>query len=133
MSQTLIQEKLTPVVCQRILDKGLNKTEYVSVFGSIPDISVKDFTRVSGMSQRTLSRMKPEQKVPEQIAEATISLLRVYQKACEVFDSSEKAQEWIKRPNSSLDGKTPYEAVGNRFGAEEALSVLIRLEYGVYS
>ena len=39
----------------------------------------------------------------------------------------------MKAPNGALQSKTPVESAQNRFGAEEVLDILTRLEYGVYS
>lgn len=133
MELTLVKESLTPAVCQRILSDGLNKKEYIAVAHNVADISEKDFSNLSGISQRTLSRLKPEQKIPEQAVEVAISVMRIFQKACDLFDTAEDAQKWMKRANTALNGKTPLEAAKNRFGAEEAMNVLLRLEYGVYS
>jgi putative toxin-antitoxin system antitoxin component (TIGR02293 family) len=78
-------------------------------------------------------RLKPEQNIPPRTAEVTLSVLRTYQKASEIFGTDELAQKWMKRPNTALNGRTPIESVKNRFGAEEVLDVLTRIEYGVYS
>lgn len=133
MSDICITEKLTPAVCRKKLENGINKQEYVTVVKTVAGMPEKDFAVIAGVSQRTLSRLKPTQNVPPQTAEVTLSVLRIYQKACEIFGNEELAQKWIRRPNSALAGKTPVEAVKTRFGAEEVLDVLTRIEYGIYA
>ena len=60
-------------------------------------------------------------------------LVRAFKKACDVFGSEEKAILWLKRENSVMDGKTPLDMLSTRFGAEEVMDALVRVEYGVYS
>ena len=88
---------------------------------------------MSGTSARTISRLKGDQLIPEQTAEVTLSVMRVVSKAQEIFGSQEKAVIWLKRPNTVLEGQTPLSLLSSRFGAEEVMDLLARLEYGVYS
>lgn len=92
-----------------------------------------DFTVISGTSEHSLSHLKPNQNIPQQTAEVTISLMRAYSKATEIFGSEENAVKWLKTPNKVLDGITPVQAMSSRFGAEEVMDILGRIEYGVYS
>nr|MCR5764992.1 MbcA/ParS/Xre antitoxin family protein [Treponema sp.] len=62
-----------------------------------------------------------------------ISLMRAYSKASEIFGSQENAVKWLKTPNSVLGNITPVQALSSRFGAEEVMDMLGRIEYGVYS
>jgi putative toxin-antitoxin system antitoxin component (TIGR02293 family) len=59
--------------------------------------------------------------------------MRAYEKAKEIFGSQENAVKWLKSPNSVLGGITPVEAMSSRFGAEEVMDILGRIEYGVFS
>ena len=92
-----------------------------------------DFAVFSETSAHSLSGLKPNQNIPQQTAEVTISLMRAYSKATEIFGSEKNAVKWLKTPNKVLDGITPVQAMSSRFGAEEVMDILGRLEYGVYS
>ena len=133
MADMFMHEALTPYACRKILEDGIKKTDYLKVIKSVVDMSEKDFAGISGISQRTLSRLRPEQDVPAHTAEVALSVLRIHQRASEVFGSGERAVQWMKAPNGALQGKTPVESAQNRFGAEGVLDILTRLEYGVYS
>ncbi|MCI1210208.1 MAG: MbcA/ParS/Xre antitoxin family protein [Treponema sp.] len=133
MEQILVRECLSPAACRKLLEKGIRKSDFIAVVKNIADMTEKDFAVIAGVSQRTLSRLKPDQTIPPQATEVTLSVLRIYQKAQEVFGSETRAQEWMKRPNTALQGRTPVACVQNRFGAEEVTDVLNRIEYGVYS
>lgn len=57
----------------------------------------------------------------------------VIAKAVEVFGSQEKAQAWLDRPNRALAGATPRSLFGTLEGREHVLTLLGRIEHGVYS
>lgn len=133
MSDICIPETLTPAVCSRKLEDGINKQEYTSVVKTITGMAEKEFAVIAGVSRRTLSRLKPTQNVPPLTAEVMLSVLRIYQKACEIFGSEQRALTWIRRPNSEPGGKTPVQALKTRYRAKEVLDILTRIEYGIYA
>ena len=112
---------------------GVNKSEYNNIVHVIFKFTDKDFAIIAGTSARTLSRLKADQNIPQQAAEVTISLMRAYKRASEIFGSEENAVKWLKTSNSVLGGITPVQALSSRFGAEEVMDILGRIEYGVYS
>ena len=126
-------KQYTPVNCRSMAVKGLAKNEYNSFIHVIFKYSDKDFAVIAGTSARTLSRLKPDQNIPRQAAEVTISLMRAYEKAKEIFGTQENAVKWLKSPNNVLGGITPVQAMSSRFGAEEVMDILGRIEYGVFS
>ena len=126
-------KQYTPVNCRIMASKGVPKNEYNSFIHVILKYTDKDFAGIAGTSARTLSRLKSDQNIPQQAAEVTISLMRAYEKAKEIFGSQENAVKWLKSPNSVLGGITPVQAMSSRFGAEEVMDILGRIEYGVFS
>lgn len=128
-----IAKTYTPIICRNLALKGLSKNEYNSFVHVIFNFTDKEFAVIAGTSARTLSRLKSNQNIPPQAAEVTISLMRAYSKASEIFGSQENAVKWLKTPNSVLGNITPVQALSSRFGAEEVMDMLGRIEYGVYS
>ncbi len=128
-----IEKTYTPIICRSLALKGLSKNEYNSFVHVIFNYTDKEFAVIAGTSARTLSRLKANQNIPPQAAEVTISLMRAYSKASEIFGSQENAVKWLKTPNSVLGNITPVQALSSRFGAEEVMDMLGRIEYGVYS
>ena len=126
-------KQYTPVNCRMMALKGVAKNEYNSFVHVIFKYSDKDFAVIAGTSARTLSRLKPDQNSPQQAAEVTISLMRAFEKAKEIFGSQDTAVKWLKSPNNVLGGITPVQAMSSRFGAEEVMDILGRIEYGVFS
>ena len=112
---------------------GIKKIAYNQIGHAVFKFSDKDFAIIAGTSARTLSRLKANQKIPQQAAEVTISLMRALDKATEIFGSEEAAISWLKSPNKVLGGITPVQALSSRFGAEEVMDMLGRVEWGIYS
>jgi len=126
-------ESFTPAVCRQILSQGIKKSDFTVVIHTIVKVPEKDFAKMAGTSARTISRLKGNQLIPEHAAEVTLSVVRVLRKAEEVFGSQDKAVLWLKRPNTVLNNNIPLNLLATRFGAEEVMDILTRLEYGVYS
>ncbi len=125
--------KYSPISCRSMALDGVPKRAYNQIVHGVFKISDKDFASIAGTSVRTLARLKPDQLLPFQTAEVIISLMRAHQKATEIFGSEEKSVEWLKSPNAVLGGISPVQALNSRFGAEEVMDILGRIEYGVYS
>ena len=119
--------------CSSLLSKGLQRRQFSEVAQNIAMVSEKELAATSGISQRTISRMKPDQILPNPVSEVLISIMRTYGRAVEVFESEEIAHRWLKTPLAALGNKTPLEATSNRFSAELALDILGRIEHGIYS
>ena len=62
-----------------------------------------------------------------------IRLARIIERADDVFDSLDKAVDWLKTRNSSLSGLTPLSLVDTDVGAESVLDTLGRIEHGVFA
>lgn len=119
--------------CTKQLMEGIQRMVFAQVAKEIAMIPEKELAQISGLSQRTISRMSDDQLLPQQSAEVIISIMRTYQRAVEVFESEDTAHKWLKTPLNVLGNQTPLQAVSNRFGAELVLDLLGRIEHGVYS
>lgn len=129
----MVQYAYTNNFCTRQLLEGIQRTMFARVAKEIAMIPEKDLAQISGLSQRTISRMSDDQLLPPQSAEVIISIMRTYQRAVEVFESEDTAHKWLKTSLPVLGNQTPLQAVSNRFGAELVLDILGRIEHGVYS
>ncbi len=129
----MIQYAYTNNSCTRQLLEGIQRIMFAKVAKEIAMIPEKDLAKISGLSQRTISRMSDDTLLPPQSAEVIISIMRTYQRAVEVFESEDTAHRWLKTSLPVLGDKTPLQAVSNRFGAELVLDLLGRIEHGVYS
>ena len=59
--------------------------------------------------------------------------LEVIVYAVEVFSNPEKALRWLSSPRYELHGKTPISVIHEDKGYEEVMSMLVRIDHGVYS
>ncbi|WHZ14983.1 MAG: hypothetical protein OJF52_001823 [Nitrospira sp.] len=57
----------------------------------------------------------------------------VIARAVEVFGEAEKARGWLDHPNRALSGATPRSLLSTPEGREQVLTLLGRIEHGVYS
>ena len=128
-----LAKKYSPAKCILLLADGVKKRQYNELVHAVFKFTDKDFASIAGTSARTLSRLKSDQNIPSQAAEVTISLMRAYSRAIEIFGSEDNAVAWLKTPNAILNNLTPVQAISSRFGAEEVMDMLGRIEYGVYS
>ena len=133
MTEFATQKTFTPALCRQILSYGIKKQDFSFVIHNIARIPEKEFAKIAGTSSRTISRLKNDQLIPEHAAEVTLSVVRAFRKAEEIFGSEEKAALWLKRSNAALEGNTPLFLLNTRFGSEEVMDVLTRIEHGVYS
>lgn len=129
----MVQYAYTNSTCTRQLLEGVQRAMFAKVAKEIAMVPEKDLAQISGLSQRTISRMSDDQFLPQQSAEVIISIMRTYQRAVEVFESEDMAHKWLKTSLPVLGNQTPLQAVSNRFGAELVLDLLGRIEHGVYS
>lgn len=129
----MVQYAYTNNSCTRQLLEGVQRVTFAKVAKEIAMVPEKELAQISGLSQRTISRMSDDQLLPQQSAEVIISIMRTYQRAIEVFESEDTAHKWLKTSLPVLGNQTPLQAVSNRFGAELVLDLLGRIEHGVYS
>ncbi|MDO4506768.1 MAG: DUF2384 domain-containing protein [Spirochaetales bacterium] len=129
----MLQSINTNNSCTKQLLEGIQRIMFAKVAREIAMVPEKELAEISGLSQRTISRMTDDQLLPKQSAEVIISIIRTYQRATEVFESEEVAHKWLKTPLKVLNDQSPLQAVSDRFGAELVLDLLGRIEHGVYS
>lgn len=67
---------------------------------------------------------------PEERAER---VARIRARAEEVFGEPNKAALWLNRPNRSLSHQTPLEGIQTDTGLQLVMTILGRIEHGVYS
>ncbi|MBC8121425.1 MAG: DUF2384 domain-containing protein [Gemmatimonadaceae bacterium] len=96
--------------------------------------SNEELSVLLGTSERTLSRRKREAKslAPTE-SNRLYQLARIAARAQEVFEDTEIARRWFRRPNRALGGAVPFNMLDTDMGAEEIDQVLTRIEYGIYS
>ncbi len=96
-------------------------------------VPVTRLAGILGLPARTLARRKKERRLSAEESDRLVRLARVGAMAEDVLETREIATEWLRRPNGALGGGAPLDRLGTDLGAEQVETVLVRIDYGVYS
>ncbi|NOS79307.1 MAG: DUF2384 domain-containing protein [Nitrospira sp.] len=72
----------------------------------------------------------PEERIVSDDQAARVA--RIQARAEDVFGEPEKAALWLNRQNRLLNDQTPLKAIQTDTGLQLALTILGRIEHGVY-
>jgi putative toxin-antitoxin system antitoxin component (TIGR02293 family) len=116
-----------------VVRQGLSIESFKRVAGYY-QLSDAQMSKVVGTSVRTIIRLQKEQKpLNATWSDRLYRLARVAAQAQDVFENSETATNWLKRPNRALAGHSPIDLLDTDAGTEQVVELLDRIEYGVYS
>ena len=97
------------------------------------DLPVLTLARVIGVPARTLARRKKERRLRADESDRLLRLARVAAVAEDVLGESAHVGRWLQKPNRALGGVAPLDLLDTDLGAAEVVTVLGRIEHGVYS
>jgi putative toxin-antitoxin system antitoxin component (TIGR02293 family) len=113
----LIEQQLEPPVIQRLLDMGLSRDEVHSVI--IP--------------ARTLQhRRSRRERLTVEESDRVIRALRVLSAAEGVYESRERALQWLRRPNPRLNDRSPISLLKTDTGARIVEELLGQIDEGYF-
>jgi putative toxin-antitoxin system antitoxin component (TIGR02293 family) len=113
----IIEGQLDPPVIQRLIDLGLSRDEVHSVI--IP--------------ARTLQhRRSRKERLTIEESDRVIRALRVLSAAEGVYESRERALQWLRRPNPRLDGRIPISLLKTDTGARIVEELLGQIDEGYF-
>jgi putative toxin-antitoxin system antitoxin component (TIGR02293 family) len=94
----------------------------------------RSVAKVLRISDRTLSRRVQENgNLNARESDRAVRLARVVAKSIDTFGEQAKAARWLKSSNRALDGAIPFELLDTDAGVQSVLTILGRIDYGVYS
>ena len=105
----------------------------LAAVGTRYDIPLLTLARVVGLPVRTLARRKKERRLRADESDRLLRLARVAAVAEDVLGAQDKAGRWLQKPNRALGGIAPLDLLDTDLGAEQVVTVLGRIEHGVYS
>ncbi len=83
---------------------------------------------------RTLARRKVDGKLSPDESERVYRVITVFREIIKLFDgNTNSARKWFESPCRALGAKTPQEMIVTEVGAQRVLTIVGRLEYGVYT
>ena len=113
----IIEQQLKPPVIQRLLDMGLSRDEVHSVI--IP--------------ARTLQhRRSRQERLSVEESDRVIRALRVISAAEGVYESRERALQWLRRPNPRLNDRSPISLLKTDTGARIVEELLGQIDEGYF-
>jgi putative toxin-antitoxin system antitoxin component (TIGR02293 family) len=113
----IVEGQLEPSVVQRFIDMGLNRDEVHAVI--IP--------------ARTLQhRRSRSERLTIEETDRVIRALRVFSAAEGVYESRERALQWLRRPHPRLAGRTPISLLKTDTGARIVEELLAQIDEGYF-
>ncbi len=96
-------------------------------------LSENRVARLAGVSQKTIIRWKKGENSPSNLANQKFQqVLDLFNKLKGMFESEDKAKEWLATPNESLNNKAPIDVLKNEAdNIGIILTLLTRLEWGI--
>lgn len=130
-------------IVRRQVDNAFDLIDLVN--DGLPMQSAKYLQDNLGFSNRTMShllaisestyqrRIKAKSSLTKDETEKAISLSELYAKGLDIFGNSEKLRYWLDNPNYALGNRKPIDLLDSTIGRQEAMEVLFRIQYGIYS
>jgi putative toxin-antitoxin system antitoxin component (TIGR02293 family) len=94
------------------------------------EVSDQRLAKVVRISQRTVKRRLGEGRFRPDESERLVRVVRLTERAKEVFGDFEGAREWLKSPQFALGGEIPLEYADTEPGAQIVEDLLGRIEHG---
>lgn len=86
-----------------------------------------------GTTSGNLSRIYSKAALDKHQSEEILDILRVYNEACEIFGSKEKADLWLSIRIPALRGEVPQKLLDTFIGRRLVLEALDKIRYGEFS
>ena len=93
----------------------------------------KQLAALTDITTSTLTRRKKEGRLTKDESEKLFRIIRVFNRAVDVFGSTDSAVSWLTRPLPALSGVRPLDYIDTDIGTIEVENVLGRIEHGVFS
>jgi len=111
---------------------GLKKEALDNIAEAL-EIGPAEMGRFLHVSPRTIHRYKPGQTLSLDASDHILQIAKVYERTVEVLGEGGNAVQWLKASNMALGGAKPIDLLDTSPGIEMVITILGRIEYGVYS
>ena len=109
---------------------GVNKGQ-LSELASHLKLPMRAMATLLRISERTLSRYRPDDHLKEPISEHFLQIKRVSEAGEEVFGDLNQFLRWLKEPCEALGNKRPIQLLQSFTGTKLVLDELVRIDYGI--
>ncbi|MFN0048533.1 MAG: antitoxin Xre-like helix-turn-helix domain-containing protein [Cytophagales bacterium] len=94
----------------------------------------KEVSNILHISETSYQRLhKSNTKLDAGASEKTIELTELIKKGKDVFGSIDAFRSWIYEANFAMGNKKPIELLSSTIGTRYAMTILNRIEWGIYS
>ena len=94
------------------------------------NISTRELAQMLSISVRTLQRVGEDEHFNALVSGRLMTIAKVFAHAVDVFESEQRAAEWLKTPCRALADNRPIELLDTPEGAELVLSEIEAIAYG---
>lgn len=109
---------------------GLHASAFFDLL-EITKFTTEELSGLLNVSYKTVQRYHKENKLlSAQQSEQLLKLISLYQKAEEVFGSTDSFNQWLRKPAPGLGGHKPFSLIQTSGGIDLVLEELIRIEFG---
>jgi len=122
------------------LGKVLKAVENGLAFGALEHLqrnvglSTEELGELVQISRRTMARRKQEGRFLPEESDRLLRAARLFARALELFDgASDDALRWLRSAQTALGGAVPLAIARTEVGAREVITLIDRLQQGVFS
>ena len=107
-------------------------SEVAEILPNKLDISLNELGSYLHVSPRTLARHRGKILNPD-LSDRLLTVARVYARCKDVFHTDERCLIWLKSKLMAIGNVRPIDLLDTNAGADTVMTVLGRIEHGVYS
>lgn len=115
-----------------LVRQGITKRGYEKMLKAT-ELSATELADLIDISDRTLRRYTPEQTLSKSQSERMVELASLYSRGSEVFQSLERFNAWIGRPQVAFGNKAPKNYLDTSMGIGIIMDELGRIEHGIFA
>ena len=120
-----------PIEVARAVRLGLPWAAFEALVAALA-VSQTELAAMLHIKSRTLNRRKASGRLEAMESDRVYRLARVVAHAVEVFESAERARDWLATNNRALGSQPPLTLLDTDVGVREVDDVLGRIEHGIF-
>ncbi|MEM9830811.1 MAG: antitoxin Xre/MbcA/ParS toxin-binding domain-containing protein [Bacteroidota bacterium] len=132
VAQVLETSKKQSVDWIKLAREGVSK-QFMQEVQTRMQLSQKELADLLHLTPRTIQRMKNNDLLSASASGQLLELARLYRRALEVLGSETIANQWLRTPVTALGSEQPISLLDTPVGIQWVMTILGRIEHGVYS
>ncbi|MEM6842296.1 MAG: antitoxin Xre/MbcA/ParS toxin-binding domain-containing protein [Bacteroidota bacterium] len=132
VAQVLETSKKQSVDWIKLAREGVSK-QFMQDVQARMQLSQKELADLLHLTPRTIQRMKNNDLLSASASGQLLELARLYRRAVEVLGDETIANQWLRTPVTALGSEQPISLLDTPIGIQWVMTILGRIEYGVYS